>query len=519
MQAANRVALNTGILYGKMMITVFISLYSTRLILAALGADDYGIFNVIGGAISMLTFFNSAMTSATQRFMSYAQGEGDEDKQRSIFNVSVVLHIIIGFLIVIILEIAGKILFNGVLNIDSARMDVAKLIYQFLIVSTFVNVITVPYNAVVNAHENMLFVAILGIIESLSKLGIAFYVTYADNDKLASYGFLMASLAIFLLLITRVYCHRKYSEVSIKIRKYYNKSLFKEMTSFAGWSFLNSATSLVTMQGMSIALNSFFGTIANAAQGIANQISGQLMAFSTTMLKALNPALVKSEGSKNRKQMINITMTGSKFSFILLSFFAVPFLLETPYILEVWLKDVPEWAIIFCRLELIRNLILQLIVVVQTGIGAEGRIKNFSIVRSISYVLPLPLAILFFSLGFSPPTMYILWIACWSVGGVFIVLFYAKRNFGLSIRDYNKQVVLPSGYLFVITSALGALPLFFMESGFLRLMLVLVLSSSAFLFSLWFISLNSIEKDLIKSIIRKISDKYFKKLKLSQIKS
>jgi Na+-driven multidrug efflux pump len=450
--------------------------------------------------------------------MSYAQGEGDESKQKNIFNVSVVLHIIIGLFIVVILEIAGKILFNGILNIDPDRIGVAKLIYQFLIVSTFVNVITVPYNAVVNAHENMLFVAILGIIESFAKLSIAFYVTYTGTDKLASYGFLMASLAVALLLITRIYCRRKYNEATIKIKKYYDKSLFKEMTSFAGWSFLSSAASLITMQGMSIALNSFFGTVANAAQGVANQISGQLMAFSTTMLKALNPALVKSEGSKNRRQMINITMIGSKFSFILLSFFAVPFLLETPYIMEIWLKDVPEWAIIFCRLELIRNLILQFIVVVQTGIGAEGRIKSFSIMRSISYFLPLPLAILFFSLGFPPYTMYILWILSWGVGGIFIVLYYANKNYGLSIKEYIANVVLPSGYLFVITFVLGYLPLLFMERSFLRLILVGTITSTAFLASLWFISLNTIEKELIISMVKKISGRYFKKVKLSQVK-
>jgi hypothetical protein len=186
--------------------------------------------------------------------------------------------------------------------------------------------------------------------------------------------------------------------------------------------------------------------------------------------------------------------------------------------MEIWLKDVPEWAIIFCRLELIRNLILQFIVVVQTGIGAEGRIKSFSIMRSISYFLPLPLAILFFSLGFPPYTMYILWILSWGVGGIFIVLYYANKNYGLSIKEYIANVVLPSGYLFVITFVLGYLPLLFMERSFLRLILVGTITSTAFLASLWFISLNTIEKELIISMVKKISGRYFKKVKLSQVK-
>ncbi|MFW5886747.1 MAG: oligosaccharide flippase family protein [Bacteroidota bacterium] len=511
MDAANRVALNTGILYAKMAITVFISLYTTRLVLAALGANDYGIFNVVGGAISMLTFLNAAMTSATQRFMSYSHGEEDERKQKRIFNVSVLLHIVIGILVVIILEIAGIFLFDGILTIEPDRIDVAKLIYHFLVVSTFVKIISVPYNAVINAHENMLFVAILGILEALGKLSIAFYVTYTGLDKLAAYGFLMAALAVLLLIILRIYCHRKYSEVTINIRKYFEKALFKEMTIFAGWSFLNSAASLISMQGMAIVLNSFFGTVANAAQGIANQVAGQLMAFSHTMLKALNPVLVKSEGGKRRKQMIYIAMTGSKFSFFLLAFFAVPFLLETSYILNAWLKDVPKWAIIFCRLELIRNLILQLTIVVQSGISAEGRIKNYSIVRSISYFLPLPLTAFVFWLGAPPYAMYIIWILVWSIGGVFIVLYYAHKNYDLSISAYIKKVLLPGFYLFSATMLVGSVPMFVMESSFLRLLLVGFLTSSTYLIFLWYVSLDYVEKELIASIIKKFTQKYLKK--------
>jgi Na+-driven multidrug efflux pump len=513
MQPAKRVAVNTGILYAKMAITVFISLYATRLILAALGAEDFGIFNVVGGAVTMLTFLNNAMASATQRFMSYAQGQDDINKQKRIFNVSVVLHLAIGFILVVLLEVVGYFLFNGILKIDADRMDVAKLIFHFLVVSTFVKVISVPYDAVINAHENMLFVAILGIVEVVLKLSIAIYVTYTGLDKLASYGFLMAALSIFLLLVLRIYCHKKYSEVTINVRKYYEMALFKEMTGFAGWSFLNSAASLVTMQGMSIVLNSFFGVIVNAAQGVANQISGQLMAFSNTMLKALNPVLVKSEGGNNRRQMINIAMTGSKFSFFLLAFFAIPCILETQYILEAWLKEVPEWAVIFCKLELIRNLITQLIVVVQSGIGAEGRIRNFSIVRSISYFLPLPLSVLFFSLGFPPYFIYILWIFSWSIIGSFIVLYYAHKNYGLSIREYIKNVLLPCTYLFLATCSVGLIPLLIMESSFVRLVLVGVFTSISFVFSFWYISINSKEKELMYKLGEGLLKRYHKKIR------
>ena len=180
MKPAKRVAINTGILYARMAITMFISLYSTRLILAALGAEDFGIFNLVGGTIAMLTFLNVAMAGATQRFMSYAEGEGDIQKQKNIFNVSVLLHFLIAIIVIILLEIVGYFLFKGILKIPDERIGIAKIIYQFMLVSTFFTIISVPYDAVINAHENMLLVAILGVVEAVSKLGIAFFVTYTS---------------------------------------------------------------------------------------------------------------------------------------------------------------------------------------------------------------------------------------------------------------------------------------------------------------------------------------------------
>jgi len=333
MNAANRVAKNTAILYAKMGITIFISLYAMRLILAALGAADFGIFHVVGGAIAMLTFLNVAMTRATQRFMSYAQGEENHQKQIRIFNVSIILHFFIGIAVVLLLESFGYFLFSGILKIDPARIYVAKLIYQFLIVSTFFTIIAVPYDAVVNAHENMLFVAVLGILESVFKLSIAFYITATGLDKLASYGFLMAAMAVLLLIIRAIYCHRKYEEVQVAVRRYWDKKLFKDMAVFASWSLVSSSARIITMQGSSILLNSFFGVLVNAAQGIANQIAGQLMAFSNMMLKALNPVIVKSEGAKNRANMLEVAMYGNKLSYFLFTFFAIPTFLEMPCIL------------------------------------------------------------------------------------------------------------------------------------------------------------------------------------------
>lgn len=271
---ANRVVKNTGFLYAKMGITMFISLYTTRLILNSLGASDFGIFNIVGGAIAMLGFLNAAMASATQRFMSFSEGEGDKEKQKSIFNVSVILHLGISLIVGIALLIAGCFFFNGILNIPQDRIFASQVVYGSLIVSTMFTVMTVPYDAVMNAHENMKYYAIVGVFESLLKLAVAFICVYTRYDKLIIYGILMACIPLITLTIMRIYCHRRYEECIIAPRVYWQKRLMKEMTSFAGWNLFQTATAMITNYGLGIILNVYYGTMLNAAQGIANQLWG-----------------------------------------------------------------------------------------------------------------------------------------------------------------------------------------------------------------------------------------------------
>jgi len=511
MQAANRVAKNTGILYAKMGLTVFISLYSTRLILNALGAEDFGIFNVVGGVISMLGFLNASMAAASQRFMSFAQGEGNIEKQKNIFSVSVILHLLIALIVLVVFEIAGYFFFNGILNIPENRISVAKIVYQFMIVSTLFTIISVPYDAIINAHENMLLYAIVGIIEAVSKLTIALYITVTSYDKLIIYGLLMATLSIFLLLIQRIYCNRKYDECKISIHKYYKKSIFKEMTSFGGWSFLFSAASMITMQGVTIILNSFFGVIVNAAQGVANQISGQLMAFSNTMLKALNPVIVKSEGENNRKQMLDASIIGNKLSFFLFAFFSIPVVLEMPYILHFWLKNVPEYAVIFCQLSLFRISISQLTVTFATSIGATGKIKEFSIVRSMVFMAILPLSYFMFIKGVSPFAIYINLIVMVIVM-LAVNVYYVHKLCGMSIKSFIENIFIRCIGTAFSTSMFAILPLIFLPAGLSRLLLVLLISTITFALSIILFGLTKTEKKYFMSTFIFVVDKIKSKI-------
>lgn len=508
---ANRVIKNTGFLYAKMGITMFISLYTTRLILNALGAEDFGVFNIVGGAIAMLGFLNAAMAGATQRFMSYSEGEGNLEKQKKIFNISFVLHLGISVLMGIVLLIAGYFFFNGILNIAPERMYAAKVVYASLIVSTIFTVMTVPYDAVLNAHENMFYYSIVGIVESLLKLAVALAVVYVAGDKLVLYGILMAIIPLITITIMRVYCHRKYSECLIAPKQYWNKHLMKEMTGFAGWSFLGSSTSMLGNYGLGILLNHFFGTLLNAAQGVAGQLNGLLYVFSSTMMKALNPIIVKNEGSGDRAAMIESSLIGCKYSFYLFSFFAIPFLIETPQILKLWIVIVPDWTVVFCKLAIIRTLIELLTLTLNTSLGAQGKIKKLSITKSFLNLLPLPIIYLAFKFGYPPTSMYFISILIWGLLEGTVNIYFMRKNCGLKISDFNNKVLFKILLVFLIVYSVSTIPSFFYFNSIYRLFFTFFLSSITFCITVIFIGMNNYEKTVFRNSLNLFAKKYLNK--------
>lgn len=506
MQQVNRVIKNTGILYLKMGISMFISLYTTRLILNSLGVNDFGIFNIVGGAIAMLSFLNTTMASATQRFMSFANGSGNVEKEKSVFNVSIILHFFIALFLGIVLIVMGYFFFNGILNISADRISAAKIVYYFMIVSTMLTIMTVPYDAVLNANENMLYFAIVGIVESFLKLAVAFFLFFTTSDKLIVYGMLMASISLFIMIIMRIYCHRKYVECIFAPKKYFDKDLMKEMTSFASWNFLGSASSMIAGYGSGIVLNHFHGTLLNAANGIAGQVNGQLLVFSSTMQKALNPLIAKSEGEGNRELLIKATLSGSKMSFLLFAFFCIPFLIETPYVLKLWLKNVPDWTILFSQLAVVFTLIEQVSVTLGTAIAAVGNIKKINIYSSLVITLNLAALIIVFQLGLPPYYMPILAI----VVALFITqikLYYAKKFCGITYSVFFKKVFLPIAVVFTLSLLLGLLPHFFMDSSFIRLMLVFLVSSGTYIFVTFIFAFTTSEKRIIQNLTESILKK------------
>jgi O-antigen/teichoic acid export membrane protein len=512
MKSANRVILNTGFLYGKIVITIFIALYSTRLILNALGEVDFGIFNLIGGVIAMLSFINGSMVIATQRYLSISLGAGDMNRLKDVFRSAVLLHLVISFGIVILLELLSLFLFHGYLDIPAERLKTAKIIYQFMVVSTLFTINAVPYDASINTHENMLFDAIIGIFEASAKLGIAIWLVYSHLDKLVLYGLLMASLTIVIRIIKSTYCIKKYEECQAKVRHGVDIPLVKEMISFAGWNLFGYFCSVLKSQGLAIMLNKFFGIKINAAYGVTNQVNSNIKVFSTNMVRAIMPQITKSEGGGDRERMLRLSVLASKMSFFLLAFFAVPILIEMPFVLKVWLKTVPENAVIFCQLTLVISMMYQITIGTMTAVTSVGNIKAFQIAVGAIEIFNLPAAYILMRLGF--PAHYVFINSMfWEFIAGNIRIYYAHKLAGLSIRDFLYKTFFCSAVTVGIAVLLAYIVTLIMPEGFLRIFAVGVTTSLSLVIIGRFLVLTRDEYEKIAQIVRSILEKLTKRFK------
>lgn len=455
MATAHRIIKNTFYLYFRLFITLVVSLWTTRIVLTALGIDNFGIYNVVGGAVALLGFLNASLSTSSQRFLSYAEGKGDISKQCVVFNSCLILHIGISILLGIIILLAGFIFFNGLLNIPEERIFAAKVVYGFVGLSAMISVIQVPYEATVNAHENMKYYAFIGILEVILKLAIAYLLIYLSSDKLILYAIMIASVHLITLIIIAIYCHHNYRECSLHFKSKTDKDIIRNMGSFAGWNLLNSSSSMTTQYGLNIIINHFFGVIINAAQGIASQVSGVLSNISTNALKAINPIIVKSESQHQREKMLYLSTIGCRISFFIFGLLSLPIILNMQQILNIWLTEVPQWSVIFCELALVRILIEQITFGLNTSIMAQGQIRDFNIWKSISNVLPLLVCPILFINKLPPYSLYVVWIICWSCLGGLITIFFCWKQLNLNISTYIKTNIIPCIFVWITPFIIG----------------------------------------------------------------
>lgn len=506
MKSSSRMIMNSGIMYARVIITSIITLLSSRWVLLALGKEDFGIYSLVAGLLLMLSFLNVSMASSTQRFLSFAIGKGDRHNLKETFYYSCILHICVGIVVLLIIEILGAISLNTFLQVPEGKFDLAIFVLHSLSISTFVSIASVPYNASLITHENMLFVAIVQILESILKLVTAILLLKYSGERLKLYAVCMTIIPIVSVILYRVYCHRHYEESHFRFHKVTDKRLFKKFTSYTGWNLIGGLSSLTRTQGVIMLLNSFFGVIVNAAYGIATQVNGQTRIFSTTIVTAMRPQIVKSEGMGDRTRMHALSATTCKATFLMLSIIVVPLVVEMPYILQIWLKNVPEYTVTFTRLILLLNLIAQLSTGISIGIESVGKIKSLQLTVGILHFLVIPVGYLCLYMGLSP--YYVLYVVIVEeIIGFLLRLWVSKRVTELNVANFLLRSIIPC-IATIMMAFLGCVYIMdFMSIGLLRVFVCIGVSTAITIFLSCYWVMNKNEKKIVMHLINRLRKK------------
>lgn len=442
------IAKNTLLLSVRMLLIMFITLYTSRVILNTLGVEDFGIYSVVGGIVMMFGFLNSSMATATQRFLSFELGKKDYSQLSKIFSISVNIHVIISLVILILAETIGLWVLNNKLTIPEDRIMAANWVYQFSILAFMVTIISVPYNAVIIAYERMNVFAVVSIIEVSLKLLIVFILQWLGFDKLKLYAVLVFAVALIIRMIYGIYTSRNFPECKYKFL--WDKSLYKTIMNYASWSLAGNLSVVLSGQGVNILLNIFFGPAINAARAIAYQIETAVNGFIINFQTAMNPQIIKSYAVKDMQYMHQLIYQGAKFSFFIFFALSLPILMETKIILKVWLNIVPEYTIVFTQLIIINTLINSVSGPIRTAAQATGKIKLFQGVVGGLLLLNLPVSFVFLKLGFPPEiTVYISIFL--SVITLWARLKIVSSLVGISLNDFIMKVILKMFYIVFIS--------------------------------------------------------------------
>ena len=437
-----RIAKNTLLLYMRMLFTIIVGLYTSRIVLQTLGVNDYGIYNVVGGIVAMLAFLNSAMTAASQRFISFELGTQNYQKLKKVFATSVTIHMVIAGIIFLIAETVGLWFLNTHMNIATDRITAANWVYQCSILTFMITVISVPYNACIVAHERMKTFAYVSIIETFLKLIIVYLLLIVQTDKLIAYACFILGVSIIIRVIYGIYCKRNFEECTYQC--ILDKELFKEMFAFAGWSIIGNLGFSLKDQGSNVVLNLFCGTAINAARGVALQVNGIISSFSGNFIMALNPQITKQYAAGDVQESIKLVYAGCRYSFYLLAIISIPVMVNLDYLLSLWLGTVPPYTTEFLFLALVAALINAMAAPLVTAVQATGRIRNFQLAICIIMMCELPLTYITLKLGYKPYMAMISSIIVTSVGLFARFLLLKQLIKSYSLRYFTLHIVIKS---------------------------------------------------------------------------
>lgn len=500
-----KIAKNTLMLYFRMLLSMVVTLYTSRIVLNTLGIVDFGVYNVVAGVIVMFGFLNNAMTASTQRFLTYEKAKDNLAGLKKIFNISITIHLVIAIVILLLAESIGLWFLNTQLNIPDDRMIASNWVYQFSVISFVVSVYFVPYNAVIIANEKMNAFALLGIAEVVLKLVVVFLLLLIDYDKLIVYSGLLLIVSVLIKISEKIYCSLSFDE-SKKNRFEWDSNLMKEMGDFAGWNLFGVVAGVGYSQGINIFLNIFFGTVVNASRGIAFQIQGAVSSLITNFQIVLAPVITKNYARNEYKQAFDLVFSSSKLSIYLLLIFSIPLIIETESILIWWLKVVPAYSVIFTQLIIVDLLISSLSGPLHILVQATGNIKRYQILVSGLLLLNVPFSYLFLKLGYSPEITISISIF-FSALTLFARLFILHLNMKFPVTEYLKKVVLRILVVTVISWITPYYASVYLENGVFNFLIISAISVISILISVLFFGLDSVEKKFVFSKIHNILNK------------
>lgn len=494
-----RIAKNTLLLYFRMMLTMVVSLFTVRVVLNTLGVTDFGIYNVVGGIVVMFSFLSNTMSAASQRFFAYDLGQNNTTLLKRTFSLTMTTYVVISLIVLILAETIGLWFLNTQMVIPVDRIDAANWIYQFSILSFIATILVIPYNAVIIARENMSVYAYVSIIEVILKLAIVYLLLLFSYDKLKIYSVLMFITTLLISFIYFVISKRKYDECRFSF--YWDKKLFITLISYSGWNMFGAVAGVLSNQGINILLNVFFGPIVNAARGIAYQISSAVNQFVMNFHTAVKPQITKYHAADQHLEMMSLVFKSSKYSYYLLFVLSMPVLLETNFLLTLWLKNVPEYVVLFTRLVIVNALIDSLSYSLQTAAQATGKIKLYQTVVGGMMLLNLPISYVLLKVGFQPQVTIYVSIGI-SIVCTHLRLFMLNRLIGLSIIDYVKKSLFP---IVSVSFIAYILPLFFifqLDETLLRFLSIGVISLLTSVAAIYFLGLSDGERFYILSFVK-----------------
>ncbi len=498
--APNRIIINTAAQYTRTAVNLILSLYSTRLILSSLGVDDYGIYTLIAGVVSILSFVVNALVVTTQRYISFYSADNNIELLKEVFNNSLLIHLFIAVISAIFIEVLGIPLFNGYFNISADRVVAAKTVYHFVTVMILLSFITSPFRALLIAHENIIYLSIIDVLDGIFKVLIAVFLSFTNGDRLILYASLLAAIQLLNFIAFFVYDRVKFQECILPSLRLFNRKYVKSIASFTGWTVYSIGCITGRTQGVSVLINRFFSVAVNAAYGIALQVNGAVMFLSQSILNAMNPQIMKNEGAGNRERMLLLSEIESKACFFLMAIFLIPLIVELPSVLRLWLGIVPDYSVMFCRGILIASLVDQLTIGLGTANQAIGNIKEYSVVvNSIKLLTLIPIIISLSLFNGGEELIMIIYVLFEAICAIARLPFLHKTA-GLSIKHFITSVfakeVIPT--IVIVFCSLLFSKCFDSSWGFLfNLIFTVVLGSVA----IFFTGLSRGEKQLVLSVI------------------